>query len=90
MRSGGAKLETRSKPPNWRLIGGRRHGDEEVVRLSKKSKPGNRVYFDPGPGLRVSGVLKDFESEGMAVIEIDSEDRQLVNSKTIMKVPVTR
>lgn len=74
------------QPPVWRT--NRRRGDEEVVVLSRQSSPGDRVYFDPGPGMRVSGVLKDWDAEGMAVIEIDSEDRQLVNSKTIMQIPV--
>lgn len=65
-----------------------RRGDEETFRLTKARKPGDRVYFDPGPGLRVSGTLKDWKEAGMAVVEIDPDDRALVNTQTIMEVPV--
>jgi hypothetical protein len=65
-----------------------RRGDEEVVRLSKHTEPGSRVYFDPGPGMRISGVLKDWKMCGMAIIEVDVEDRHLVKQRTIMEVPV--
>lgn len=77
-------------PPTnaWRKSA--RRGDDEVVRLSIHCELDTRVYFDPGPGLRISGVLKDWTMGGMAIIEVDSEDRALVNSQTIMQVPVTR
>lgn len=87
------KVETRvsgrfTRNSHWRANS--RANDEEVQQLTKHNKPGDRVYFDPGPGLRISGTLKDYENENLAVIEVDSEDRAFVGNKTIMKVPVMR
>ncbi len=62
-------------PNQWRAAAYRRPGDEEVFRLSKKSRPGERVFLDIGPGLRISGKLKEFKEESLAVVEVDAEDR---------------
>lgn len=46
-----------------------------IVKLTRQCQRGDRVHFDPGPGIRLSGVLKDWDADGMAVIEVDTDDR---------------
>lgn len=80
----------------WRAIHRRRKGDGLIERLTSRSQPGDRVYFDPGPGVRVSGVLKEWQ-DGEAVIEVDMDDRGMPSNakhkqfgpvQNIMRVPV--
>ena len=78
-----------------------RQGDGLLYKLTRDSQRGDRVYFDPGPGVRLSGELKDWEADGMAVIEVDADDRAAKHRKlkgslkidlpqiaNIMRIPV--
>lgn len=73
-----------------------RQNDGLIEKLTKASQVGDHVYCDPGPGVRVSGILKEWEKENLAVVEIDPDDRGIhipLYEKTvlsIMKIPVVR
>ena len=58
----------------WRFF---RRGDSRVTMLTRGSARGDKVYFDAGPGNRISGTLKAWEEGYVAVVETDLADRGL-------------
>jgi len=74
--------------PNWK------DSDVEIAKLSASAKPGDKVYFDPGPGVRCVGKFKDWDSEGVAIVELYEDrpgfgpDVKAYHPGKVMKVPL--